>query len=78
MRKLPFQRTTWPQIIAVEPCLERLVAEAEIAGACDWHEHEEFKSRLRRLVGWYAEKPILRNECAYFEVIQKLTEALAL
>jgi hypothetical protein len=68
----------WQAMLEAEPRLRELIAEAELIGSSDWHDYEQFKRRLSKLVGWFADKPELRTCEAYSLGIDMIVEALKL
>jgi hypothetical protein len=50
---------TWPQILAIEPRLGRLAAEARRLDPDDWRGYERLKAQLDLLAGWKSPHPDL-------------------
>lgn len=71
-------RLTWTQIVAIEPSLQDIIAEAKAIPDPWWDDYSELKMRLSALVGTGARNQRLRNCQAYDVAIDKLVEALRL
>lgn len=74
----PVPVTSWEQIIAIEPRLERVIKEARRrrGQGNPWRHYQELKRVLSKHVGWCAPNPRLRSDHAYSAAVSRLAEAL--
>ncbi len=74
----PAPVTTWAEIVAIDPDIPVIIAEAEAIPVPSWVDYAVLKSSLSKLVGWSARAPRLSSQEAYTIATRKLLEALRL
>lgn len=74
----PVPALGWREIVAIEPDVAAVIAEARAIKSPSWLNYSLFKGSLLNFVGYGAKHPRLQSPVAYDIAIRKLVEALRL